>query len=194
MKSLSNIKYFASLLILFIGFLTASQATAQQTEPGYRLNPGDRLQISVWREENLSRQLVILPDGTIGFPLIGVVKLSGLTVAEAEGLLNEKLGETIRNPNATVVVNSVEGNRAYILGRIVRPGGYVLQSDMTVPQIISLAGGFTEFAKESKIAVIRRVNGRVERIGIDLDQLLKGELDEKVANLSLRAGDVVVVP
>lgn len=172
---------------------TPFQASAQAL-PDYTLNPGDQLQVSVWREETLSRNLVILPDGTIGFPLVGTVKLAGLTVAQAEKLLNDKLSATIRAPRTTVVVNSVAGNRVYIIGRIGAPGGYVLQADTTLPQLISLAGGFAEFAKENRIAVLRRTDGGTSRIGFDLGRLLKGELDERVADFSLQAGDVIVVP
>lgn len=167
---------------------------AAQSDTDYRLNPGDALQVSVWREEELTRQLVILPDGSIGFPLAGRLEVAGLTTTQAEELLEQELIETIKAPRVTIVVTSVEGNRAYVIGKINAPGAYVMQAPMTVAQLITLAGGFTEFAKENKIFVERIINGAVQRTRVDLSDLLRGNAKDQDVIEYLKAGDLVVVP
>lgn len=181
-------------LLWILVSLGSFSASAQEPPDRYLLNPGDTLQVSVWGEDGLAQALVVLPDGTIGFPLVGTIKVAGLTVSQAERRMDDKLSETIRSPRSSIVVTSVAGNQVYVIGRVNSPSAYTLQSRMTVPQLISMAGGFTEFAKESKVAILRRTGRNVERIPVDLDKLLKGQMDERAANFELLAGDVIVVP
>lgn len=193
MKRFASLCAALSLSSFVLAVFNASPSSAQSSTD-YTLNPGDALQVSVWREAELTRQLVILPDGTIGFPLVGRLEVAGKTTTQAEEALEAELIKTIRSPRVTIVVTSVEGNRAYVIGKINAPGAYTMQAPMTVAQLITLAGGFTEFAKENKIIVERTKNGAVERRRVDLSGLLRGNVDDEDATDYLQAGDLVIVP
>lgn len=161
-------------------------------EASYTVNPGDRLRVSVWRETDMDREIVVPPDGTISFPLAGSVVVEDKTPPQIEDELTERLSNKIRAPQVSVSIVDVEGNRAYLLGQVNQPGSYILNARMRVAQLISMGGGLTEFARSRRIVILREGPGGTQRINVDIDAILKGRDAE--GDVRLEAGDVVYVP
>lgn len=159
---------------------------------GYLLNPGDVLQISVWKEEGLERQVLVLPDGMISFPLAGHLKAAGRTAQEVQAELSKRIEQYIPEPVVTVSVATVGGNKIYVIGQVNRPGEFLATRRIDVMQALSLAGGLTAFADENAIKVLRRKGGKEVAIPFDYSAVKKGTKLE--LNVVLQSGDVVVVP
>lgn len=157
--------------------------------PTYVIGPGDLLDIDVWRNAELSfKGLPVRPDGMISIPLLNDVQAAGLTAMQLSRELTEKLKSYVKTPQVTVVVSQVNSQRYYILGEVAHPGVFPLLPDLTALQAISSAGGFTQFANEKKIYILRGAkkfpfNYKVVVQGKDLQQ-----------NIELKPGDTVVIP
>ena len=162
-------------------------------DDGYALNPGDQLQISVWREDTLSQAVVVLPDGNITFPLAGRLKVAGFTSLQVENNLIEKLSKFIADPVVTVQVVAVGGNRIYVIGKVNQPGTYVMDAPTTISQVLSLAGGLARFAEEEDIKILRGKGESAQYISFNYNDLVSGKNGVGVTFL-LKAGDVVIVP
>ena len=158
----------------------------------YRLGVGDVLNISVWRDDALTRQLTILPDGSISFPLVGRCRASGLTLTELKQVLVDKLQEFIPEPVLSVEVLKPNSLMIYVLGKVNRPGRFELFDRIDVLQALSLAGGLNTFAKSRKIRIFRKNGSETKLFLFDFDQVSRGKKMEQ--NLLLQRGDVVVVP
>lgn len=183
------------LTVLCLAFFSPGpRAVAQTTggEPAYLLGPEDVLKVAVWKDEQLTQEMVVRPDGMITFPLIGEVAASGRTADDVRGEIAKRLTKYLPNPNVTVTVLKVLSYRIYVLGRVNKPGEYQAGHHTDVLQALSLAGGLTPYAAENDIKIIRR-NGVDEQVfpfryadaqkGKDLRQ-----------NILLHRGDVVMVP
>ena len=161
-------------------------------EDAYHLQPGDELFITVWREEELNRQMVVLPDGRISYPLVGHVMAAGKSAQDLENYLSQKLQEFITEPQVNVSVTSVAGNVAFVFGQVNRPGPIQMSRDLSVVQALALAGGFTPFASTARIKVIREQGASETVINVNYPAIERnGDLN---TNISLRAGDVIIVP
>jgi len=163
----------------------------------FLLGPEDVLEVTVWRNQDLSRTVVVRPDGKISLPLIGDVQASGLTSAEVSSKIAARLTEFKENPNVSVSLKEVNSYFIYVLGEVLKPGKYPLKSYATVLQGVSLAGGFSNFASKRKMAVIRTAtngdgNLRQIRIPVPYDELLSG--GGAIENFVLKSGDTIVVP
>ena len=170
-------------------------ALGQETGPaadGYRINPGDTLEISVWREEALQREVLIRPDGGFSFPLAGDMSAKGKTVLQLRDELAERLSRYIPDLVITVTVTGVDGNRIFVIGQVREPGIFVMNPALDVMQALSLAGGTTPFASLKNIRIIRRENGVQRAITFDYTDVSEGKSLEQ--NVVLKSGDVVVVP
>ena len=178
------------LFTLLIGLMSIGSALA--VDATYRLKAGDALNISVWGEETLQKDTKVLPDGSITFPLAGRIDVAGATAAEVEKRVTAKLTTYLPDPQVTVVVVGTEGNRIFILGKVLTPGPVPLTGPMTVMQALSLTGGFDKFADLGAIKVLR--NGKDGQIvlPIDYNALIKGQKLE--SNIVLNAGDTILVP
>ncbi len=179
-----------ALLVLLISLMSIGSALA--VDATYRLKAGDALNISVWGEETLQKDTKVLPDGSITFPLAGRIDVAGATAAEVEKRVTAKLTTYLPDPQVTVVVSSTEGNRIFILGKVLKPGPVPMTGPMTVMQALSLTGGFDKFADLGAIKVLR--NGKDGQIvlPIDYNALIKGQKLE--SNIVLNAGDTILVP
>lgn len=181
--------YGAVLALLFLAAVVPSPAPAQ--EPGYELEPGDMLVVTVWRDEDLSREVLVAPDGEISFPLAGRLSAAGRTVESLTEDLTARLAEYIEEPVVTVALKEVRGSRIYVLGKVNRPGMYLLDRSMDVLQALSLAGGMTAYADTDGVRIIRRQGDSQVAFRFEYNLVARGkELDQ---NLILQSGDVVVV-
>jgi polysaccharide export outer membrane protein len=158
----------------------------------YEVQPSDLLQVSVWREPELTQQVVVRPDGGFSFPLVGEVNAVGKTVEELRRELAEQLGGFIPDVVVTVSVLEIRGNKIYVIGQVNQPGEFIVNPRVDVIQALSLAGGTTAFASPSQIFVLRRDNAQQRRLPFNFDAVLRGRDLEQ--NILLRSGDVVVVP
>ena len=163
-----------------------------QLEPGYRLGAEDVLLVSVWKDEQLTREVVVRPDGMFSFPLVGDIQAENQTVEDIRGELVKRLTKYIPNPNVSVAVTKVASYKVYVVGRVNKPGEYVIGHYTDVLQALSLAGGLTPFAGENEIKVMRRVRGGQQAIPFRYGDIRKGRDLEQ--NILLQRGDVVMVP
>lgn len=159
---------------------------------GYRINAGDELEISVWKEVDLQRDVLIRPDGAFSFPLAGNIQAAGKTATEIEAELVSRLSRYIPELVLTVTVTDVGGNQIYVIGQVSNPGAFVMNPAVDVIQALTLAGGTTPFASLKKIRILRRENGVQRAIEFDYTDVSEGR--SLGQNILLKSGDVVVVP
>ncbi|HEU5406408.1 MAG TPA: polysaccharide biosynthesis/export family protein [Nitrospira sp.] len=169
-----------------------SAALVSQLDPGYRLGAEDILLVSVWKDEQLTREVVVRPDGMFSFPLVGDIQAEDRTVEDIRGDLVKRLTKYIPNPSVSVAVTKVISYKVYVVGRVNKPGEYLIGHYTDVLQALSLAGGLTPFAAENDIKVMRRVRGEQYAIPFRYGDLRKGRDLEQ--NIILQRGDVVMVP
>ena len=161
----------------------------------YKIQSGDMLQISVYMEKDLDRQARVSGNGSISLPLAGSVKVAGLSVPDAEELLAKKLSVYIVSPQVSVLITEYGNKHIYVLGEVKKPGAIELpaEKNLTVLEAISLAGGFTELAAQSRTKILRQSEGGQSRaIEIDVSDIMKK--GDKNADIMLEPNDVVFVP
>lgn len=163
----------------------------------FLLGPEDVLEVTVWKNQDLSRIVTVRPDGMISLPLIGDIQASGLTAAQVGEIISKRLSEYKENPSVSVSVKEVNSYYIYVMGEVAHPGKFPLKSYATVLQGISLAGGFTQYASKNRMAVVRTINKgtpdeRQIRIPVRYDDLVSG--NGEIGNFHLMSGDTIVVP
>lgn len=158
----------------------------------YVIGAEDILYIHVWREEALSRTVPVRMDGFISLPLIHEVKAAGLTPLQLKEELIKRLKEFIETPNVSVMVMEANSFKVYVSGQVRNPGVYRLRSETTLLQIIPMAGGFTDWANQKRILIIRKEEGKERRFVINYKKLMQGE--DLQSNIVLKAGDTIIVP
>jgi len=159
----------------------------------YRLQPGDILAVSVWKEPELQGEVLVRSDGRISFALAGDVPAAGMSAEDLRAEIARRLQKFIENPVVTVAVKAVGGNRIYVLGKVNRPGEFQYVKPVDVMQAISLAGGMTPFASVDDIHILRRrLGGRQDAIPFRYSDVERGRALEQ--NILLNSGDTVVVP
>ena len=187
-------------LITILAFLAASvavQSPAFAAENGkpidhYKIQPGDVLAVSVWKEEDLIQEVIVRPDGQITFPLVGEAKAASNSIEDLRQLIAKRLKKYIPDPVVTVSVRQLSGNTIYVLGKVNRPGVFPIVRDVDVMQALSLAGGTSTYAALNDIKILRRKDGKLRAHSFKYAEVEKGKrLDQ---NIVLEAGDVVVVP
>jgi polysaccharide export outer membrane protein len=156
----------------------------------YIIGVEDELQISVWREPELSASVVVRPDGMITLALVNDVKAAGLKPEELQTLLTDKLKGFINDPQVTVIVRSIRSRKVNLVGEVARQGTFPLNGDMTVLELLAAAGGLGPYAKGDSIYILREVNGKKVRIPFRYKKALAG----KEENVVLHPGDLIVVP
>ena len=207
MKKYLMIGFTALLaLLMILGFApssnsqgakeTLSQGQAQSgwmsVSESYLIGPDDLLFIHVWGEEALSRTIPVRMDGKITMPLIDDVQATGLTTRQLKELLITRLKEFVESPNVTVMVVEANSYKVYVSGQVRTPGVYRLRSETSLLEIIPMAGGFTDWANQRKILIIRRENGREKRITVNYKKIVKGGVPD--SDITLKPGDTVIVP
>lgn len=188
-------------LVSLVGCGKVSQdviTEANNSQKEFLLGPEDVLDIVVWRNQDLSRQgMVVRPDGKITMPLIGEVIASGRSADQLANQISDRLKEFKENPSVSVSVREVNSYYVYVMGEVTKPGKFQLKSHTNVLQAIALAGGFTNFASKSKMQVVRHATGadgklQEMRIPVRYDDLVFGT--GEIRNFILKTGDVLVVP
>jgi polysaccharide export outer membrane protein len=184
---------FGRLVTAFIVSIAfASTALAQDPTSDYLIQPGDLLEISVWGEENLEKEVVVQPDGKISFPLAGVLSAAGTTIEAVQARVSERLAQYIPNPVVTVSIKEIRGNRVYVLGQVQSPGVFIMNPTLDVIQALALAGGTTPFAELNEIKILRRVGDSQTLTEFRYADMARGRNLEQ--NIILRSGDVIIVP
>ena len=173
----------------------AASATVkvQTTSDEYRIGADDVLAVNVWKEPEISRTLPVRPDGNISLPLVGDLKASGRTPAELQKEIKDQLVEYLSNPEVTVLVQEAKSHKFNVIGEVEKPGSYVMGGPMTVLDAIAMAGGLREFAKTTKIFVLRvNSDGSRSRLPFNYKRVIKG--NDLRADVELRPRDTIVVP
>jgi len=169
-----------------------STAQTAENDPSYKIGAQDVLNISVWKEPDLTQTVPVRPDGKISMPLLNDVQAAGLTPTELRDHIAEALKKYVTDPVVTVIVTQINSERVYITGEVTHPGAFPLVPGMTILQALSSAGGFTNFANTKKIYMFRMVNGKRVDFPFNYKDVIHGKkLDE---NVVLQAGDTIVVP
>jgi len=203
MKKLLNIGMMG-VLVLLISFNHAyPQADSEtlmkkeaQTEiapdsGSYVIGPEDVLYIHVWREETLTRSVPVRMDGKISLPLIDEIYVAGLTPLKLKEVLVERYKKFIDNPNVFVMVMEANSAKVFVSGQVTNSGVIRLKSETTLAQVIALAGGFTGWANQRKILIIRKVDGKEKRMTVNYRKILNGDLS---SNIIVKPGDTIIVP
>lgn len=157
----------------------------------YRIGPEDLLDISVWRNPDLSRTVPVRPDGKVSLPLVNDIKAAGLTPTALRQELIDRLSEFIPAPEVAVIVREVHSMKVAVVGSVKTPGRYELKSAATVLEMIALAQGFTDFAARDRIVILREENGETKRIPFNYRKVAAGDVQ---SNLVVQSGDIIVVP
>lgn len=169
-----------------------NDAPAGVVDPSkYVIGPADVIQISVWKEPDLSTTLPVRPDGSISMPLLRDIPAGGLTPTQLAAAITERLKKYIQDPQVSVLVTVVNSQRVFLLGEVVHPGPVTLTAGMTVLQALSSAGGFSLFANSKHIYILRNEQGAQRKIAFRYKDALKGVEGQ---NIILKAGDTIVVP
>ncbi|HWA96029.1 MAG TPA: polysaccharide biosynthesis/export family protein [Terracidiphilus sp.] len=172
---------------------TTDSAAPVSTRPQYVIGSGDVLAINVWKEAELTRTVLVRPDGRISLPLIGEVQAAGRTTDQVQAEILNKLSSFISHPQVNVIVQEIKSRTFNVVGKVIKPGEYDLIRPMNVLDGVALAGGFTEFAKKSKIYVLRKgPDGRTIMLPFNYKKVIKGESLNQ--NVPLKPGDTIVVP
>ena len=185
----------AIILSLFVAPVVCSGAEsvhAAAPRPAYRLQPGDIVMVSVWKEQDLQQEVLVRPDGSLTFPLAGEINVDGRTVEELRIELVERLKRYVPEPVVMVSVKAIGGNRIYVLGKVARPGEFPFSSTLDVMQALSLAGGATPFAQVNDIVILRRENTGQRAMTFRYGEVERGKNLQQ--NFLLQSGDTVVVP
>lgn len=170
----------------------AESARGTAARPAYRLQPGDVVTVSVWKEQDLQQEVLVRPDGALTFPLAGEINVDGRTVDELRLELIDRLKRYVPDPVVTVAIKAIGGNRVYVIGKVSRPGEFPFSSPLDVMQALSLAGGATSFAQVNDIVILRRENDAQRALPFRYGEVERGKNLQQ--NFLLQSGDTVVVP
>lgn len=187
---------WTALLLIWICMTAMPLQAADKMEEwlgtDYLIGPGDVLYISVWKVEDMTKLVTVLPDNKISFPLIGEVVAGGKTVVQLKKELEDKITHFVPDPNLSVMVQQVNSMQIYVIGKVNNPGRFVLNTNVNVLQALAMAGGLDPFAKRNKIKIFREKRNKPEIFKFRYDDVSHGTNPEQ--NIRLKRGDVIVVP
>jgi polysaccharide export outer membrane protein len=167
-------------------------APAVLPDTGYRIGPGDVLNIEVWKDPVLTRLVTVLPDGRIAYPLVGEMVTADKTLFQLKKEIEGKLARYLQDAVITVEVRQMNSLQIYVLGRVNAPGRTILSTNVNVLQALAIAGGPNAFANRSRIRIFREEGGKTLSLPFDYDDVTAGKNTE--SNILLRRGDVIFVP
>ena len=170
----------------------APAAPVNTTAPLYVIQPNDILEVFVWKEPDLTRKVLVRPDGRISFPLVQDMQASGISPGELKTQIERKLKEYIDSPNVTIIVDAIQSYKVFVTGKVQKPGAILAEKPITVLQALAMAGGFQEYAKTSEMSILRYYENENIVFKFDYGEVTKGKNSNQ--NILLRSGDVVVVP
>ncbi|MGH8201228.1 MAG: polysaccharide biosynthesis/export family protein [Steroidobacteraceae bacterium] len=179
--------------LLALAASAAFAAAPATPDAPYTVKPGDTLRVSVWKEPELQHLVLVEPDGTFTFPLCGEIDAHDKTVGQLQQEIGQHLARFITDPVVTVSLQKIAGNRVYVIGQVTKPGAFIVNPRVDVIQAIAMAGGTTPFASLGNIKIIRRTaGGEQEALPFNYNDVVHG--NDLSQNVTLEAGDVVVVP
>ena len=192
-------KIFKLLLLLLLILSTTCFAgkSIKKTDTvdytnNYIIGPGDVLDISVWKDESMSKLVTVLPDGKISLPLIGDILAEGKTVTALRVELNKKIEQYVPKPNLSLVVAQVNSMLIYVMGRVNNPGRFVLNSNINVLQALAMAGGLNPFARKNKIVIFRKKKAKNTIFNFRYNDVINGKNLKQ--NIIMKRGDIIVIP
>ena len=198
MFKINSIKcFFCSFFMLLVAYFciagnVAADSAESSTDGDYKIGIGDVLQVTTWKEEDLTFEKVFVRnDGKITIPLLDDIQAAGCTTMELKKAIETGLAEFVEAPTVTVTLANPGSQKYYILGEVIGVGEYPLIKKLTVVQAFALAKGFTEWASKDEIILVRRNNGKEQMIKIDYDDITDGELEN---DIQLKADDIIIVP
>ena len=199
MKKIFTVGVIGALIFLMSMGTVYPQEVEKEPKPAwvpvtesYVIGPEDVLHIHVWKEEALTRTVPVRMDGKISLPLVDDIQAAGLTARQLKEALTKRLKDFIDNPNVSVTVMEANSYKVYVSGEVRSPGVYRLRSETTLLQIIPMAGGFTDWANQKKILIIRKEDGKEKRLIVNYKKVVSGE--DASFNVLLKPGDTIVVP
>jgi polysaccharide export outer membrane protein len=192
MEDVSMKKTVFFVLLLFLASFAINTTAIFAEENRYKIGPGDSVEISVWKDENLTRQMIVPPDGIIAFPLIGDIGVTELSVTELRDVVSKKLKEYVTDATVTVMLLNASSMTAYVVGKVNKPGQFPINMKTNVMQILAMAGDLNAFASPGNIIILRQEKGKPVKIPFNYNEVKKGKHLEQ--NIFLKRGDVVVVP
>jgi polysaccharide export outer membrane protein len=167
--------------------------TDGSADPNFVIGPSDVLAISVWKEPEITRTVTVRRDGKISLPLVGELVASGLTTQQLQQTVTEKLQSYLASPEVTVIVQEARSKSVTVIGQVLKPGSYDLSKSMKVLDVLALSGGFRDFAKVTKIFVVRTTpEGSVQQLKFNYKRVIKGR--DLTENIELQPNDTIVVP
>ena len=201
--------FLACVVVLGLGAITAMAQTPPQTTPrpasatavpsqgvaippGYVIGPDDVLTVIVWREKDLSTDVVVRPDGKVSLPLLNDVQAAGHTPEQLRATVTESVRRFVADPAVTVVVKQINSRKVFITGQIAKPGPYPLTGPTTVLQLVAIAGGVAEYADSENIVVMRTEDGQPQSFRFNYKDVIRRRNLKQ--NIELKPGDTVVVP
>ncbi|MEO0230932.1 MAG: polysaccharide biosynthesis/export family protein [candidate division WOR-3 bacterium] len=172
------------IILFLISFVFAEEV--------YKIEPGDLLEIIVFGEEELTRDVMVMHNGNISFPLIGEIKLAGLTLKEAEDTISEKLKTYFTHPLVSIILKSPTSPHVSVFGEVLRPGAIPYQRGLRITDYIALAGGPTPDANLKKVRIVKFINEKPVSMRINVEEIIKKGKNEK--NFELKSGEWVYIP
>lgn len=192
------LRFFRQIVffVIAISFFFSQESYADEHQAAasdlYILQPGDVLSVAVWKEQDLTQDVIVRPDGRVTFPLVGEITAAGTSLESVRTSIANGLKKYIPDPVVTVSASQLTGNRVYVIGKVNRPGEFPILRNVDVMQALSMAGGTSTYASLNNIKILRRENGKLRAIPFEYGKVEKGKQLEQ--NIILKAGDVVVVP
>lgn len=178
-----------ALVSMFVAFTGTLAMAAEST---YTLGPLDVLEISVWKDEALTKQVIVPPDGVISFPLAGDIDVTDMTVPDLRNAITKRLEEYIPDATVSVLLMQMESMKVYVIGKVKKPGPFPITMGTNVMQALAMGGGLNEFADKDSILILRQKDDKIVKIPFDYKEVEEGEDLEQ--NIFLKRGDVIVVP
>lgn len=203
MRRYQHFLQFVAVLVVATGVLDAQggaptaqpapkAASAVPVDASFVIGPEDVLGILFWRDADISGDVSVRPDGRVTLPLIGDIIAAGVTPAALRDQIQAASAKYLTDPNVTVVVRQINSRKVYITGEVAKPGAYPLTGPRTVMQLISLAGGVTQFAKTDSISILRPERGQTRAFSFNYKHVAEGRNVQQ--NIQLQPGDTIVVP